>query len=326
MLENDVERALLTDFGLARAADDASLTGTGIVAGTPHYMSPEQASGGSVDHRSDLFSLGALLYFMRTGHPPFRADHAMAVLHRICHDRHRPVWEINPDVPDELCRIIDRLLEKKRVICVRWKQPTRKMPASLFISNWITSTPNWSPSSADSLKLKSLSFTVHMLVNGRSQANNTDAEYRKAIKKLQAASSEEEKVGAMAELSTLLDRYFTADMKSREKNIVDLEARVQKLRVQLEKRQAAKEKIIKLQLQLLSNEAEGLGFFSQNNRSRYSAWTQVPQPLRQLRLQSNSPRDVFLGDVLPPNLPIVPPTPMDQPTFNDAPSREVPIK
>jgi len=113
MLENGVERALLTDFGLARAADDASLTRTGIVAGTPHYMSPEQASGNAVDHRSDLFSLGALLYFMCTGHPPFRAEQAMAVLHRICHDRHRPVWEINPDVPDELSRIIDRLLEKK---------------------------------------------------------------------------------------------------------------------------------------------------------------------------------------------------------------------
>jgi len=123
--------------------------------------------------------------------------------------------------------------------------------------------------------------------NRRSQANNTDAEYRKAIKKLQAASSEEEKAGAMAELSTLLDRYFTADMKNREKNIVDLEARVQKLRAQLEKRQAAKEKIIKLQLQVLSNEAEGLGFFGQTNRSRYSAWQQT-QPHRQPS-QSNPP-------------------------------------
>ena len=109
LLENDVERALLTDFGLARAADDATVTRTGVIAGTPHYMSPEQGSGGSIDDRSDLFSLGALLYFMATGHPPFRAERALAVLNRICNDRHRPVWEVNPDIPDELSDIIDRL-------------------------------------------------------------------------------------------------------------------------------------------------------------------------------------------------------------------------
>jgi hypothetical protein len=113
LLENDLEKALLTDFGLARAADDATLTRSGVVAGTPHYMSPEQASGQPTDHRSDLFSLGGVLYFMATGHPPFRAEQAMAVLHRICHDRHRPAWEANVEIPDELSDIIDRLLEKK---------------------------------------------------------------------------------------------------------------------------------------------------------------------------------------------------------------------
>jgi serine/threonine protein kinase len=113
LLENQVERAILTDFGLARAIDDASLTQTGILAGTPHYMSPEQATGGAIDHRSDLFSLGAVLYFMATGHPPFRAAGTLAVLHRICRERHRPVWEVNRDMPDELCDVIDNLLEKK---------------------------------------------------------------------------------------------------------------------------------------------------------------------------------------------------------------------
>jgi serine/threonine protein kinase len=113
LLETGVERALLTDFGLARAIDDASLTHTGIVAGTPDYMSPEQADGRAVDHRSDLFSLGAVLYFMATGRPPFRADRPMAVLNRICHSRQRPVREINPRVPPVLAAMIDRLLEKK---------------------------------------------------------------------------------------------------------------------------------------------------------------------------------------------------------------------
>jgi serine/threonine protein kinase len=113
LLEQTVDRVLITDFGLARAADDASLTQSGILAGTPHYMSPEQASGDPIDHRSDLFSLGSVLYFMATGRQPFRAERAMAVLNRICNEAHRPVWEINPEIPDELCDIIDQLLEKK---------------------------------------------------------------------------------------------------------------------------------------------------------------------------------------------------------------------
>jgi len=113
LLEESVERAVLTDFGLARAIDDASLTHTGVLAGTPHYMSPEQATGAAIDHRSDLFSLGAVLYFMATGHPPFRADGALAVLHRICREPHRPVWQTNKEIPDELSDLIDQLLEKK---------------------------------------------------------------------------------------------------------------------------------------------------------------------------------------------------------------------
>lgn len=113
LLENDVERAMLTDFGLARAIDDASLTRTGVIAGTPHYMSPEQACGGPVDLRSDLFGLGAVLYFMCTGRPPFRAANTLAVLNRICHEAHRPVWQVAEGVPDELSDLIDQLLEKK---------------------------------------------------------------------------------------------------------------------------------------------------------------------------------------------------------------------
>lgn len=113
LLERTVDRVLITDFGLARAADDASITQSGILAGTPHYMSPEQASGDPIDHRSDLFSLGSVLYFMATGRQPFRAERAMAVLNRICNEAHRPVWEINPDIPDEVCDVIDQLLEKK---------------------------------------------------------------------------------------------------------------------------------------------------------------------------------------------------------------------
>lgn len=77
---------MLTDFGLARAVDDASITRTGIIAGTPQYMSPEQAQGGSVDARSDLFGLGCVLYAMCTGRPPFRADSSYAILRMITDD------------------------------------------------------------------------------------------------------------------------------------------------------------------------------------------------------------------------------------------------
>lgn len=113
LLENGVERVLLTDFGLARTVDDASLTHTGVVTGTPHYMAPEQANGEDVDSRSDLFSLGSVMYYMATGHPPFRADRPMGVLKRICHDRHRPAWKVNNEIDHDLSVIIDRLLSKR---------------------------------------------------------------------------------------------------------------------------------------------------------------------------------------------------------------------
>ncbi len=112
LLEESIDRVVLSDFGLARTVDDASLTRTGIVTGTPHYMSPEQASGDAIDCRSDQFSLGCVLYFMLTGRTPFRADSAMGVLNRICHHAHRPVNQVNAAVPRELSRVVDRLLEK----------------------------------------------------------------------------------------------------------------------------------------------------------------------------------------------------------------------
>ncbi len=113
LLADGVERVKLTDFGLARAADDASLTKTGIIAGTPQYMSPEQARGESVDSRSDLFSLGSVLYAMCTGRPPFRAETSYGVLRRITDEQPRHIREINPDIPEWLCRIVSRLMSKQ---------------------------------------------------------------------------------------------------------------------------------------------------------------------------------------------------------------------
>ncbi|HKB37538.1 MAG TPA: serine/threonine-protein kinase, partial [Gemmataceae bacterium] len=112
LLENGVERVRITDFGLARAADDASLTQSGLIAGTPAYMSPEQANGEHVDPRSDLFSLGSVLYTLCAGHPPFRAGGTMAVLKCVCEETPRPLREVNPEVPDWLAAIIARLHAK----------------------------------------------------------------------------------------------------------------------------------------------------------------------------------------------------------------------
>jgi serine/threonine protein kinase/formylglycine-generating enzyme required for sulfatase activity len=103
----------ITDFGLARAADDASLSQSGLVAGTPLFMAPEQALDEKLDHRTDLFSLGSVLYAMSSGRPPFRANSTLAVLKRVAEDTPRPIPEIIPDVPQWLCNLIARLHAKK---------------------------------------------------------------------------------------------------------------------------------------------------------------------------------------------------------------------
>ena len=113
LLEDGVERVTITDFGLARAVDDATMTHSGVIAGTPQYMSPEQARGEAVDQRSDLFSLGSVLYAMCTGHSPFRAETVYGVMRRITDDEPTPVRQINPDMPDWLDLVICRLMSKR---------------------------------------------------------------------------------------------------------------------------------------------------------------------------------------------------------------------
>jgi serine/threonine-protein kinase len=112
LLEDGVERLTITDFGLARAADDASLTRSGVIAGTPQFMSPEQARGDSIDARSDLFSLGSVLYSLCTGRAPFRAETSFGVLRRITDETPRPISELNPEIPAWLTAIISRLHAK----------------------------------------------------------------------------------------------------------------------------------------------------------------------------------------------------------------------
>jgi eukaryotic-like serine/threonine-protein kinase len=101
----------LTDFGIARITD-SSKTKTGMVLGTPSYMSPEQLSGKKVDGRSDLFSLGVTLYQLLTGRLPFQADSMATLMFKIANEPHPAASVARPDLPAPISAIIDRALEK----------------------------------------------------------------------------------------------------------------------------------------------------------------------------------------------------------------------
>lgn len=112
LVEPGQGRLKITDFGLALVASDVGLTDPGVVAGTPLYMAPEQANGGRVDHRTDLFSLGSVLYACCTGTPPFSAETPAAVLRLVSDRQPVPVRSLNPDAPPWLCDVVAGLMEK----------------------------------------------------------------------------------------------------------------------------------------------------------------------------------------------------------------------
>jgi serine/threonine-protein kinase len=104
-------RVKVTDFGIALVVD-ASMTRTGAVLGTPNYMSPEQVAGQTLDGRSDLFSLGIVLYELLTGTKPFKGDTINAIIHAITHDAHTPVSEFKNVIPTCCQAIVEKLLAK----------------------------------------------------------------------------------------------------------------------------------------------------------------------------------------------------------------------
>jgi Flp pilus assembly protein TadD/tRNA A-37 threonylcarbamoyl transferase component Bud32 len=122
-------RAKILDFGLAKRLDgEAGLTRDSVVVGTFRSMSPEQARGLPLDHRSDLFSLGTLLYEMLAGGSPFEGDSTLDTLTRICTARQAPLWDTVPGIPPGLSELVDRLLEKDSVFR---PQSAREVAATL---------------------------------------------------------------------------------------------------------------------------------------------------------------------------------------------------
>ena len=111
MYEPDADVVKLTDFGIARITD-SSKTKTGMVLGTPSYMSPEQLQGKKVDGRSDLFSLGVMMFQMLTGKLPFTGDSMTTLMWNISREEHPDILTIRPELPVEVKAIIDKALHK----------------------------------------------------------------------------------------------------------------------------------------------------------------------------------------------------------------------
>jgi serine/threonine protein kinase/tetratricopeptide (TPR) repeat protein len=123
VMVTDDGRVKVLDFGLAQAVDAADVrleegvthlgTQVGAIVGTMPYMSPEQIEGKALDDRTDLFSLGIMLYELATGERPFRGDSPAALMSSILKDHLKPVRERRPDLPEDVCRLIDRCVEKE---------------------------------------------------------------------------------------------------------------------------------------------------------------------------------------------------------------------
>ena len=145
VLTNDVD-AILTDFGLVRIAHSATQTASGMVSGTPSYMSPEQARGDKVDHRTDIYSLGVVLYEMLAGRVPFDGDSTMAVIFKHINEPPPPIEGVSPAVQ----AVIDRALAKDPD--ARY-QTALEMAADLYTA----------------LELTTEAETIHALMRGSSK-------------------------------------------------------------------------------------------------------------------------------------------------------------
>jgi serine/threonine-protein kinase len=125
LLDRGTERVRVADFGLVRVMGEVTASHSSGVVGTPQFMAPEQCRGESCDARSDLFSLGAVLYALCTGHSPFRADTVFGVMQRVLNDTPRSIREQSPRIPDWLEELVFKLLRK---------DPKERFPAAAEVA------------------------------------------------------------------------------------------------------------------------------------------------------------------------------------------------
>ena len=114
LLETDVDRVMITDFGIAKAVDDLRFTGTNTLLGTPEYMSPEQARDEELDYRTDLFSLGCVLYEASTGRSPFRSSTPYGAIRKVIDVNPSSVRSLVSELPEWFAEIVHRLLCKDK--------------------------------------------------------------------------------------------------------------------------------------------------------------------------------------------------------------------
>jgi len=106
--------AKIMDFGIARSLARAGTTAEGAVIGTPEYMSPEQVEGKPADQRADVYALGVILFEMVTSRPPFEGETSLAVAHKHRYEPAPDPRDLNPQIPEEISRLILRCVEKER--------------------------------------------------------------------------------------------------------------------------------------------------------------------------------------------------------------------
>jgi eukaryotic-like serine/threonine-protein kinase len=145
MLSED-GRIRIMDFGLAHIHGDPLLTKKGSTPGTTAYMSPEQLRGEEVDFRSDIWSLGTVLFEMLTGQPPFQGNFDQAIIYSILHEKPKSIKKLNPDVPDELDQVVLSCLEKDRKKRIQSADELLKKLKEIQSNTSVTRTSKFSPS------------------------------------------------------------------------------------------------------------------------------------------------------------------------------------